>query len=265
MAGLLATIATLKTLNPSFVSMTYGAGGSTRSKTVALVSKIKNEIGLEAVAHLTCIGHTQEELASVLAELQSSGIENVLALRGDPPQGQTTFVPTRGGFAHATELVRFIKTKFQFCVGVAGYPEKHIESPSMEEDLRHLEEKVRAGGDVIVTQLFFDNADYFSFVAALRQRGITTPVIAGIMPITDTEQIKRFARMCGATLPTSLLKKLEAAAGDKERMAEIGVEHAFDQCRELLGRGAPGLHFYTLNKSHSTQKIFMKLKSERLV
>ncbi len=265
MASLLSTIATLKSLSPSFVSMTYGAGGSTRSKTVELVSKIKHEIGLEAVAHLTCVGHTQDELNSVLSELQRHGIENILALRGDPPKGQTAFVPTHDGFAHAAELVRFIKKKFSFCIGVAGYPEKHIEAPSLEEDIRHLEEKVRAGGDVIVTQLFFNNADYFSFVDTLRKRGIKTPVIAGIMPVTDTEQIKRFAGMCGAALPAELLKKLDAAAGDKERMVEVGIEHAFEQCRDLLRRGAPGLHFYTLNKSRSTQDIFMKLKSEKLV
>jgi len=265
LTSLLATIATLKSLKPSFVSMTYGAGGSTRSKTIELVSKIKNEIGLEAVAHLTCIGHTQEELASVLSELKSHGIENVLALRGDPPKGQNTFVPTVGGFVHAAELVRFIKQRFPFCVGVAGYPEKHIEAITMEDDLRHLKEKVDAGGDVIVTQLFFNNADYFSFVDVLRKRGIKTPVIAGIMPIMDTEQIKRFASMCGAALPEALLKKLEAVAGNKERMVEIGIEHAFEQCRDLLRRGVPGLHFYTLNKSRSTQDIFTKLKKEKLV
>jgi methylenetetrahydrofolate reductase (NADPH) len=265
MASLLSTVATLKSLDPSFVSMTYGAGGSTRSKTVGLVAKIKHEIGIESVAHLTCVGHTKDELNSVLAELQGNGIDNVLALRGDPPKGQTTFVANRDGFSYASELVRFIKERFSFCVGVAGYPEKHIEAPSMQEDLRHLKEKVDAGADVIITQLFFNNADYFSFVDSLRARGISAPVIAGIMPIVDTEQIKRFAGLCGAVLPSELLKKLEAASDDKEQMAAIGVEHAFQQCRDLLRSGAPGLHFYTLNKSHSTQEIFLKLKSERLV
>jgi methylenetetrahydrofolate reductase (NADPH) len=264
-AGLLTAIVTLKPLQPGFVSMTYGAGGSTRSKTVELVAKIKHEIGIEAVAHLTCVGHTQDELNAVLRELQNHGIENVLALRGDPPKGQSVFVPTSDGFSNAAQLVRFIKSRFSFCIGVAGYPEKHIEAPDKETDLRYLGEKVHAGADVIITQLFFDNTDYFSFVDAVRRRGIRTPVIPGIMPVTDTDQIKRFAGMCGATLPATLLQKLEKAGGDKEQMVSIGIDHAFEQCRDLIRRGAPGLHFYTLNKSRSTQDIFLRLKSERLV
>lgn len=265
MSNLLGTIAELKPLKPSFVSMTYGAGGSTRSKTVALVSKIKHEIGLEAVAHLTCVGHTQEEIRSVLTELKEHGIENVLALRGDPPKGQTSFVPTQHGLAHAEDLVRLIRKDFPFCIGVAGYPEKHIEAKTKEDDLQFLTQKVRAGADVVITQLFFNNADYFVFVDQLRKRGLDIPVIAGIMPIMDTDQIKRFASMCGALLPVQLLKKLEAAGGDKERMMEVGIEHAYQQSKELIERGVPGLHFYTLNKSRSTQLIFSKLKEERLV
>lgn len=264
-ANLMAAIAQLKELGPSYVSMTYGAGGSTRGKTVALVSKIKHEIGLEAVAHLTCVGHSQAELADVLSELNDNGIENILALRGDPPKGSATFVTAKDGFTYASQLVSFIRKKFDFCLGVAGYPEKHVESPSLDQDLAHLKEKAAAGADFIVTQLFFDNQDYFAFVDRLRAMGVPQPVVAGIMPITDFDQIRRFTSMCGARLPEALSQKMEAANGDKEQVAEIGVSHAVAQCRELLKRGAPGIHFYTLNKSHATQAIFRRLKEEGLV
>jgi methylenetetrahydrofolate reductase (NADPH) len=261
----MATIASLKELSPSFVSMTYGAGGSTRQKTVQLVSDIKKKIGLEAVAHLTCVGHTRAELEAVLGDLQAAGVENVLALRGDPPKGQTSFVPVKDGFAYATDLVKLIKSKFKFCVGVAGYPEKHVEAASMEDDLKHLTEKANAGADFIVTQLFFDNVDYFAFVEKARARGLKQPIVAGIMPITDLDQIKRFTVMCGASIPEALIAKLEAAGGDKERVARIGIEHATAQCEDLLSKGAPGIHFYTLNKSHSTKEIFLNLRKKKLL
>lgn len=254
------TLATLKNLQPSFVSMTYGAGGHTRTQTATLVSKIKNEIGLETMAHLTCVGHTQEELAEVLQEHLSHGIENILALRGDPPKGETKFTPTKDGFAHASELVSFIRSRFSFGVGVAGYPEKHIESPNMEEDLTHQINKVKAGADFIITQLFFNNDDYFHFVNRLKDKGVDVPVIAGIMPITDFDQTKRFASMCGAKIPMDLMGKLEKTNGDKLKVFQIGVEHAALQCRALLDKNIPGIHFYTLNKSTATQEIFLKLK-----
>ncbi len=265
MKNLMDAIASLKELSPSFVTMTYGAGGSTREKTVQLVSTIKNDIGMEAVAHLTCVGHDQAELFAILKDLEAHGIENVLALRGDPPRGQSQFTPNPNGFRYASELVRFIRKSFSFCVGVAGYPEKHIEAPSMEADLKHLKEKVDAGADYITTQLFFSNADYFSFVNLTRGLKINVPVTPGIMPITDFEQIKRFTSMCGAALPASLLRKLDEADGNKDKVAAIGIEHATTQCRELLERGAPGIHFYTLNKSHATREIFMNLKNEGAV
>jgi methylenetetrahydrofolate reductase (NADPH) len=261
LTNLMASIEALKELHPSFVSMTYGAGGSTRGKTVELVSKIKHEIGLEAVAHLTCVGHTQNELADVLSELKAHGIENVLALRGDPPRGDSKFTPAPGGFAYASELVAFIRKRFDFCVGVAGYPEKHVEAPSLEEDMVHLKEKVRAGGDFVVTQLFFDNADYFSFVEKLRRMGIESPVIAGIMPVTDYDQIQRFTSMCGARIPDVLRAKLEQARGDSAAVVKIGIEHASQQCHDLLKNGAAGIHFYTLNKSQATREIFQRLRS----
>lgn len=259
--SLLETVSALKALSPSFVSMTYGAGGSTRSRTVELVSRIKNEIGLEAVAHLTCVGHTRGEIDAVLGELSDAGIENILALRGDPPKGERTFVPVPGGFAHAADLVEFIRKNHSFGVGVAGYPEKHPEAPSFEADLLHLKEKVARGADYVITQLFFSNADYFSFVDRLRALGVTAPVVPGIMPVTDTDQVKRFTSMCGAKLPAALLSRLESAAGDRTEVGRIGVEHATAQCQELLRRGAPGIHFYTLNKSEATREVFRRLKT----
>jgi methylenetetrahydrofolate reductase (NADPH) len=259
-ATLMETIQALKELKPSFVSMTYGAGGSTRERTVSLVSAIKHKIGLEAVAHLTCVGHSQSELRGLLKELEGEGIENIVALRGDPPKGQTRFVQAPDGFRYGSELVQFIRKEFNFCVGVAGYPEKHPEAPTLEKDLEHLKTKVDAGGDFVVTQLFFDNRDYFNFVKRLRSIGVTTPVIAGIMPITDVDQIKRFTSMSGATIPPTLLAELEKVKSDKARVIEAGIRYATAQCTELLKKGAPGIHFFTLNKSQSTREIFLNLK-----
>ncbi len=263
--NLMETVSQLKQLNPAYVSITYGAGGSTRQKTVELVSKIKKETGIESAAHLTCVGHTKDEIKNVLEELAQAGIENIIALRGDPPKGQAEFKPNPQGFKFATELVSFIKKGYLFSIGVAGYPEKHIEAPDFESDLRHLKEKVDAGADFVVTQLFFDNKAYFSYVEKVRSLGVKVPILAGLMPITDTEQIKRFSGMCGATLPVELLRKLEKAGGNKEEVVGIGIDHAAAQARELLTKGAPGIHFYTLNKSHSTREIFQTLKNEGLV
>lgn len=260
LSALLETVSSLKDLNPSYVSITYGAGGNTRAKTVELVAKIKRDIGLETAAHLTCVGHSQNELKDNLTELQQKGIENIVALRGDPPKGETRFTPAPNGFRYASELTAFIRKNFQFSIGVAGYPEKHIESPSLESDIQHLKEKIEAGGDFVITQLFFDNAHYYSYVKRLRALGVTVPVVAGIMPITDVEQTKRFTTMCGASIPAPLLAKLESAATDKEKIAEIGVEHSVSQCQDLLENKVPGIHFYTLNKSRSTREILERLK-----
>ncbi len=263
--ALMSTVEQMKDFVPSYVSITYGAGGSTRQKTVDLVSKIKKETGIETAAHLTCVGHSKTEIGKVLDELKAGGIENIIALRGDPPKGQTEFRPNPEGFKYASELVSFIRKGYDFSLGVAGYPEKHIEAPDVESDLQHLKEKIVAGGDFVVTQLFFNNDFYFSYVDRLRHLGVNVPVVAGIMPVTDTEQIKRFSDMCGATLPQELLDKLDEAGADKERVIQIGVQHAIAQCQELLKKGAPGIHFYTLNKSHSTREIFMALKEQGLV
>jgi methylenetetrahydrofolate reductase (NADPH) len=257
-------VGALKELSPSFVSMTYGAGGSTRAKTIDLVSKIKHDIGIEAAAHLTCVGHSQSELKEILGELEKKGVENIIALRGDPPKGEKTFTPAQNGFRYASELVKFIRSQFSFSIGVAGYPEKHVEAESLEKDITHLKEKITAGGDFVVTQLFFDNADYFSYVEKLKATDVHVPVIAGIMPITDADQIKRFATMCGAKIPKRLAAALEEAKGDKEKVVEIGIQHAVSQCQELLDKKIPGIHFYTLNKSRSTREIFLRLRRERV-
>ena len=257
---LFETVANLKPLRPAFVSVTYGAGGSTREKTVAITQRIKREAGIEAMAHLTCVGHGRDEIGELLNEYEEAGIENIMALRGDPPRGDTEFVPHPEGFSHANELIAFIRQRKDFCIGGAGYPETHPEAPSPEEDLLNLKRKVDAGADFVVTQLFFDERDYFEFVSRARSEGIDTPIIPGVMPVTNTAQIKRFTQMCGATIPGELLARLEAAAGDTEAVVEVGIEHATRQCRALLHGGAPGIHFYTLNRSLSTWKIVANLQ-----
>jgi len=262
---LFETISSLKSLKPSFVSMTYGAGGSTRQKTVELVSHIKHRIGLEAVAHLTCVGQTKNDIQGVLEELTSQGIENIMALRGDPPQGHKTFVKAEGGFQYASELVGYIKSRFDFCLGVAGYPEKHLEAPTMEEDLQHLKEKVDAGGDFVVTQLFFDNADYYRYVDMVRKKGVRVPVVAGLMPIQDYSQILRFTAMCGSKIPAFLMEQLNRFKDIQQKISEIGIDHTTQQCEDLLKKGVPGIHFYTLNKSQATLEIFRRLRAAKLV
>lgn len=255
------TIDHLRPLDPCFVSVTYGAGGSTRAKTVELVSRIKHEIGLESMAHLTCVGADRDEIASVLRQLRDAGIENVLALRGDPPRDVGRFVVPENGFAYASELVAFIRSEgFDFCVAGAAYPEKHVEAVDMATDIANLRRKVDAGLDLLVTQLFFDNRDYARFLVDARAAGVHLPIIPGIMPITDFGQIERFTTMCGARIPDTLRARLEPVRDDAHAVREIGVEHAVAQCRELLSMGAPGIHFYTLNRSTATRAIVEQLK-----
>lgn len=259
MGNLYVTVNTLKTLRPSYVSVTYGAGGSTRAKTVTLVEKIKSEIGIESMAHLTCVGHTRGELSQILLELKNAGMDNVLALRGDPPKGETKFVKPDGGFEYGSELVAMVRENFDFCIGVAGYPEGHVECPDKQKDLEHLKIKVDAGGDFIITQLFFNNEAYFRFVDAAQKIGIRAPIIAGIMPITNFQQIQRFAAMCGAVIPPLLQEKLEQCKDNSNCVEQIGIDYATKQCDELLRKGVPGIHFYTLNKSTATKTIFENL------
>jgi methylenetetrahydrofolate reductase (NADPH) len=260
-ATLWQTLEDLRALEPGFVSVTYGAGGSTRDRTIELVTQIKARTGIEAMAHLTCVGHTKEELAAVLDKLAAARIENVLALRGDAPKGQATFQKTEGGFEYASELVAFIRERDQgLCIGGAAYPEGHLES-SRELDLKHLKTKVDEGLDFVITQLFFDNAFYFDFVERARRAGINVPIVPGIMPITNYEQIQRFVRMCGTTVPMRLQLELEKIKDDHDAVMQLGVAHATVQCMELLQRGVPGIHFYTLNRSPASRMIVTALRS----
>ena len=258
--SLFEAIGRLKSANPAFVSVTYGAGGSTRSKTVDLVGKIKNDVEIESMAHLTCVGHQKEEIISVLESLHTLEIDNVLALRGDPPMGDEKFVKTEGGFGYANELVSFIKSKSSFCVGAACYPEGHIECPNLKIDMDNLKRKVDAGVDFLITQLFFDNKYYFDFIDKAIQAGINIPIIPGIMPILNIKQSQRFTKMCGATISDSLLAKFDGIQDDPEKVREIGINHAIDQCKDLLRSGAPGIHFYTLNRSKATLAILENLQ-----
>ncbi|MZG31240.1 MAG: methylenetetrahydrofolate reductase [NAD(P)H] [Nitrospinae bacterium] len=259
-ASLFETIARLKVSDPGFVSVTYGAGGSTRSKTVDLVGNIKNFIGLESMAHLTCVGHDQQEIRSVLESLQSRNIDNILALRGDPPQGEEKFLKTEGGFEYGNELVAFIKKNFSFCVGAACYPEGHVECKDLDKDIENLKRKVDSGADFLVTQLFFDNKHYFDFMDRAAKANINIPVIPGIMPVLNLKQIKRFTKMCGATLSPGLINKFSGIEDDSEKVRQIGIAHAIEQCRELLENKAPGIHFYTLNRSKATLTILEALR-----
>lgn len=262
MKNLLETIDELAPLAPGFVSVTYGAGGSTRDRTLGLVTQIKAKTGVETMAHLTCVGHTKEELGEVLDRLKEAGIENVLALRGDPPSGQKDFTAAAGGFRYAYELVEFIRDRdYRFCLGGACYPEGHLETSSRDDDLRHLKKKVDSGLEFIITQLFFDNAFFFDFVERARRVGINVPIVPGIMPITNYEQINRFIRLCGATLPMRLTLQLEKVKDDPVAIAQLGVAHATVQCMELLQRGVPGIHFYTLNKSPAARMIVSALQN----
>jgi len=259
--ALLATLAELRPLKPDFVSVTYGAGGTTRDRTVELVAYILDTLGIEAMAHLTCVGASREDLGSVLDRLEAAGITNVIALRGDPPVGEEGFAPHPEGLSYASELVALIRAQSRpFCVAAACYPEKHVEAVSFEEDLEHLREKVAAGTDFLITQLFFDNRVYFDFVRRARAVGITVPIVAGIMPITNLSQIERFTQRCGASIPAELHRRLEPHREDPEKIESLSIEYAIAQCRELIDAGVPGVHFYTLNRSRATRDILTALR-----
>jgi methylenetetrahydrofolate reductase (NADPH) len=262
-ATLSGTIGELRGLAPDFVSVTYGAGGSTRDRTLELVSWIKNEVGLEAMAHLTCVGAGRDEISSVLDRLQEAGIENVIALRGDPPKGETAFEPHPDGLAHASELAAFIRDQRRpFCLAGACYPEKHVEAPSLEADIDHLLAKLDAGVEVLISQLFFDNTSFLRFRDLLHARGVTAPLVAGIMPITNLGQIERFTGQIGASIPDTLRAKLEPHRDDNAAVERIGTEFGLEQCRALLAEGVDGVHFYTLNKSRATRNILAGLRDQ---
>jgi methylenetetrahydrofolate reductase (NADPH) len=258
--NLRAALAKLGPLAPDFVSVTYGAGGSTRDRTVELTKWIKQDLGIEAMAHLSCVGATREELCDILDGFADAGIENVLALRGDPPRGETDWKPHPGGLHYSTELAALISAEYPFCIGAACFPEVHPEAKDMAHDLRFLREKVAAGATFAITQLFFDNELYFQFVDEARAIGIDIPIIPGIMPITDVGQIKTITGMCQATIPPALLEQLELRTGDPDAVLQLGVSYATLQCAELLARGAPGIQFFTLNRSSATRAILAALK-----
>jgi methylenetetrahydrofolate reductase (NADPH) len=265
-ANLERTIRELSDLQPSFVSVTYGAGGSTRQKTVDLVQWVQREARITAMAHLTCVGATREEIGGVLNRLTEAGIENIMALRGDPPAGQERFEQTAGGFGYANDLVAYIREQHgaRVCVGGAGYPEGHVECRDIDRDIENLKRKADAGLDFIVTQLFFDNRVYFDFVARARKAGITVPIVPGIMPIRNLASVERMTKLGGATIPATLFAELDRCRADDAAVAALGVAHATAQCVELLHGGAPGIHFYTLNQSPATRVILTALKTARL-
>jgi len=258
--NLYAALGELRTLEPSFVSVTYGAGGSTREKTIEIVKRIREQYGLEAMAHFTCVGATVPELRATLDEMERAGIDNVLALRGDPPAGQESWTKTEGGLEYSRELVELIAGGYPFAIGAACFPETHIHASSPEADLEHLAEKVSAGVDFLITQLFFDNGLYFEFLDRARAIGIEVPIIPGIMPITHAGQVERMAEMCGASIPEALRRELHLRGDHSEAVRDFGVAYATLQCAELLAAGAPGIHFYTLNRSPATRAILSALK-----
>lgn len=254
--ALYEAIARLKRLGPGFVSVTCGAAGSTRQKTAELVVRIQRDLGLTAMAHVVCTGTTSDQLAESLAWMRSQGIENVLALRGDAPKDQPEWRPVPGGFRHASDLVTFIRGRFDYCIGGACYPEKHPEAASADEDLRHLKRKVDAGAEFLLTQLFFDNRDYWSFVARAREIGIGVPIVPGIMPIVSAANLRHMLTLSpGSRRPTELEAELDRAGADADAALDVGVGWATRQCRELLESGAPGIHFFTLNRSPATQRV----------
>lgn len=255
---LFASIEALAPLRPAFVSITYGAGGSTRARTVALAKEIQQRIGLTVVAHVTCVGAARAELRALFDDLARAGIENVLALRGDSPPG-TPFVPVANGFAHANELITMLRRNYDFCIGAACYPEKHVEAATRDDDLKALQAKVQAGADFLVSQLFFDNSQYFAFARQVRARDITLPILPGLMPITNFSQIQRFVAMCGATIPPKLHVEMQARKDDVKAVEDLGVAYAAMQASELLQAGVPGIHFYTLNRSPATRAIVSAL------
>jgi methylenetetrahydrofolate reductase (NADPH) len=260
---LFATVEALRPLGPAFVSVTYGAGGSTRQRTLDLVTRLKRETEVEAMAHVTCVGASRQEIARLLDEVAEAGVQNVLALRGDPPRGQTRFESHPDGFQHASELVTFIREepRWRFCVGAAAYPEGHVETRDLARDLANLKVKVDAGADFLITQLFFQNAYYFRFVERARAAGIGVPILPGIMPFSNVDQVERFTAMCGAVIPPALRAAMEVRREDPEAAMQLGVAYAALQCGDLLRRGAPGVHFYTLNRSPATRAIVAALRA----
>jgi methylenetetrahydrofolate reductase (NADPH) len=262
-AQLFETVEALKPLRPDYVSVTYGAGGATRDGTVEVAQRIKEDHGLEVMAHLSCVGETQEGLASILRRFEDIGIENVLALRGDPPRGEAEFKPPPDGLSSAAELTGFITDRHDFVIGGACFPEVHPEAESLDADLEYLKTKVDAGAHFLITQLFFDNRAYFDFVDAARAKGIDVPIIPGVIPIASYGQVARICKLCDASIPDDLDAAMRALGGDPEAEALLGVAYAARQCDELLAAGAPGIHFYALNRAPGTRAVMAALRASR--
>jgi methylenetetrahydrofolate reductase (NADPH) len=260
--ALYATARELKELEPDFVSVTYGAGGSTRDGTVEITRALK-EMGFETMAHLSCVGETTEGLAATLDRIEAAGIENVFALRGDPPRGQEDFKQPEGGLGSAAELAAFIAEGWDFTIGGACFPEVHPEAADLDTDLTYLKTKVDAGASFLITQLFFDNQVYFDFVAAARAKGIEVPILAGVIPVAGFAQTKRICELCDATIPARLEEAFRACEGDEKAEFELGIAYAAQQCAELLIAGAPGIHFYALNRAPATRAVLGALRASR--
>jgi methylenetetrahydrofolate reductase (NADPH) len=261
--NLQGALAELAKDDPAYTSVTYGAGGTTRERTVEITKWIKQELGIEAMAHLSCVGEPKERIVEILDEITEAGIDNVLALRGDPPRGEKEWTPHPGGLHYSTELAALISERYDLCIGAACFPEKHPEAIDFEHDLRFLREKVEAGATFLITQLFYDNDLYFDFVEMARAAGISVPIIPGIMPITNYKQIKTITEMCEATIPGELDRELAQREETPQALTDLGVAFATAQCWDLLARGAPGIHFYTLNKSPATRAILAALRAAR--
>lgn len=247
-------------LGPSFITVTYGALGNTQERTLEIASLVKNKYGMETAHHLTCVGSSHSEITATLEEMRRHNIENIVALRGDPPQADGVFTPPKAGYSHANQLVEHIRSFGGFGVGVAGYPEKHQEASTVEADLYNLKRKVDSGADVVITQLYYDNRHFYRFVEQCRDIGIHQPIVPGLMPILGLEQIKRITGMCGASIPEQLLRNLEEAGDDRERVHEIGITHTANQARDLLNHGVPGIHFYVLNRHFHIAEIMDRIK-----
>ena len=249
----------LMKLSPSFVTVTYGAGGSTQERTFALVDYLQNKIGLTTMAHYTCVNATKERIKKDLDSLVKKGIKNLMLLRGDPPKGENKFIPKKNGFRYASELIDYVEQHYDFCKAGAAYVEKHPEAISLSEDILNLKTKVDAGADFLITQLFFNNSYYFDFIKLVHKEGITCRIIPGIIPITSYHQIERFTKMAATKIPSHLCSEITQHKNNPEKMYDIGVNFTINQCKELLAKGAPGIHFYTLNKSMATIEIFESL------
>jgi methylenetetrahydrofolate reductase (NADPH) len=259
--SLMAHVQELMRYDPRFITCTYGAGGSTRDRTLQIVRAVKNCFHVPVASHLTCVGADADSLRTYLREAEQHEIDFIVALRGDPPKGESAFVPVANGFAHANELVSLIRGEFpRFGIAVAGYPEVHQEAPSAEMDLVHLKHKVDCGADVVITQLFYRNEDFFDFCRRARAVGIHAPIVPGILPVTNLHQIQRIASLCKAVLPPEFLRQLQEH-DDPDGQMEVGIEFAAAQVRELLDHGVPGIHFYVLNKSHATCRVLERLRT----